>query len=258
MSLKKSETLKFIRKVLKAYDAKIANQYVTPAEIASYNSGGSGAVNVFTGASASTAGTSGIVPPPAAGDNEKFLCGNGTWAAIEGGGANYPIASASNAGLMSAEDKQHLDALFLDTADLTDAVITVVGGKFCPSVDNMTDFNTYKDANLPYFDNRLKNVLEGKGGLNSTFEESGNSVTMQGGNAVLSYETTEVTAGYKHWFVSEGVNSVALGTENATIEFYYEPNYDEITKISESVAYVRRRDSRAKNSAWATKLFIKI
>jgi len=35
---------------------------------------------VFTGASASTAGTKGTVPAPAAGDEGKFLKGNGTWA----------------------------------------------------------------------------------------------------------------------------------------------------------------------------------
>ena len=251
MSLKKSETLKFIRKVLKAYDAKIANQYVTPAEIASYNSGGSGAVNVFTGASASTAGTSGIVPPPAAGDNEKFLCGNGTWAAIEGGGANYPIASASNAGLMSAEDKQHLDALFLDTADLTDAVITVVGGNFCPSVNTLEDFNANKNNNLPYFENRLKNIFLGSGGLNNDFVESGSVVTMQGGDAVLRYNPVNNAYNYTHFFLSEGVNSVICGTDGATVTVFYPEIGHEINKISESIAYIRRETQVSKNSSWS-------
>jgi hypothetical protein len=34
----------------------------------------------MTGATASTAGTHGLVPQPAAGDNNKFLRGDGTWA----------------------------------------------------------------------------------------------------------------------------------------------------------------------------------
>ena len=36
--------------------------------------------NVFGAASATAAGTSGLVPAPAAGSQAKFLCGNGTWA----------------------------------------------------------------------------------------------------------------------------------------------------------------------------------
>lgn len=40
-------------------------------------------VGVMTGATASTAGASGLVPVPAAGDQDKFLKGNGTWARID-------------------------------------------------------------------------------------------------------------------------------------------------------------------------------
>lgn len=39
--------------------------------------------DVFTGASAEAAGTSGLVPPPAAGDEKKYLCGDGSWATPE-------------------------------------------------------------------------------------------------------------------------------------------------------------------------------
>lgn len=49
----------------------------------------------FTGATGSAAGAHGLVPAPAAGDQTKFLCGNGTWAT-----ASYtlPKASASTLG----------------------------------------------------------------------------------------------------------------------------------------------------------------
>lgn len=55
----------------------------------------------MTGASAGYAGTSGLVPTPAAGDNEKFLCGDGTWQTVSGGGgttytATSPIEITSN------------------------------------------------------------------------------------------------------------------------------------------------------------------
>ena len=37
------------------------------------------AVEVMTGATATTAGTAGLVPAPAVGDNDKFLCGDGSY-----------------------------------------------------------------------------------------------------------------------------------------------------------------------------------
>lgn len=40
------------------------------------------AIGVMTGATASTAGKSGLVPVPVAGDNNKFLCGDGTWSQV--------------------------------------------------------------------------------------------------------------------------------------------------------------------------------
>ena len=44
----------------------------------------------MTGAGASTAGEKGMVPAPAAGDNTKFLRGDGTWASA-GGAASVTV-----------------------------------------------------------------------------------------------------------------------------------------------------------------------
>ena len=44
--------------------------------------------NVFVGASSSVAGSKGLVPAPAIGDDAKFLKGDGTWAAAGGGSNN--------------------------------------------------------------------------------------------------------------------------------------------------------------------------
>lgn len=45
-------------------------------------------VPVMTGAGASAAGAAGLVPAPAAGDNEKYLRGDGTWQTVESGGGS--------------------------------------------------------------------------------------------------------------------------------------------------------------------------
>lgn len=50
----------------------------------------------FDGADASTAGTAGLVPAPAAGDNTKFLSGDGTWKTVSL--YDLPIASANTLG----------------------------------------------------------------------------------------------------------------------------------------------------------------
>ena len=63
---------------------------------------------VFTAASASAAGSTGLVPQPAAGKQGQFLRGDGQWATPTD--TKYGNATTSAAGLMSAADKTHLDA----------------------------------------------------------------------------------------------------------------------------------------------------
>lgn len=61
------------------------------------------------GATASAAGTSGLVPAPTAGKQTSFLRGDGTWAVPTD--TKYSVATASANGLMSKEDKVVLDDL---------------------------------------------------------------------------------------------------------------------------------------------------
>ena len=65
--------------------------------------------NDFTGASDSVAGASGLVPAPAAGNNDEFLRGDGTWATPKD--TTYSNATTSTAGLMSSQDKTKLDGI---------------------------------------------------------------------------------------------------------------------------------------------------
>ena len=48
----------------------------------------------MTGATAQAAGTGGTVPGPAAGDNTKFLRGDGTWATPSAGGSAFRVSTA--------------------------------------------------------------------------------------------------------------------------------------------------------------------
>ena len=54
---------------------------------------------VFTGATSVAGGAAGKVPAPSAGDENKFLCGNGTWTAIAGGGSSGGSSGVSYIGV---------------------------------------------------------------------------------------------------------------------------------------------------------------
>lgn len=65
--------------------------------------------SAMTGATSSAAGTSGLVPAPDAGNQGKFLKGDGTWATPTN--TTYSNATQSARGLMSAADKTKLDGI---------------------------------------------------------------------------------------------------------------------------------------------------
>ena len=71
----------------------------------------------FTGASASAVGASGLVPAPAAGDQVKFLCGDGTWKTTPDTDTTYEVATSTEDGLMSAADKAKLDSIQSDSTN---------------------------------------------------------------------------------------------------------------------------------------------
>ena len=54
---------------------------------------------ILGGATASVAGSAGIVPAPAAGDNEKFLCGDGTWQTVSSGSNGTVTQVTASSGL---------------------------------------------------------------------------------------------------------------------------------------------------------------
>ncbi len=77
----------------------------------------------FDGATASADGASGLVPKPEAGDQDKFLKGDGTWGTPQD--TTYSEATTTTAGLMSAADKAYLDSL-VSVISALDARITAL------------------------------------------------------------------------------------------------------------------------------------
>lgn len=77
--------------------------------------------SVMGAATASKAGTSGLVPAPPAGAHEKYLRGDGTYVAPEN--TTYSEATISESGLMSKTDKAKLDGMAEATTADIDSII---------------------------------------------------------------------------------------------------------------------------------------
>lgn len=67
------------------YDVAVVNQNLDDID-AQMHQNEVAATMPFVGADSSTNGEKGIVPRPLAGDEENFLCGDGTWKPVQGGG----------------------------------------------------------------------------------------------------------------------------------------------------------------------------
>ena len=82
--------------------------------------------STMTGASSGTAGTSGLVPAPAAGDESKVLSGAGTWVTQSGGGSTY---TAGNGISIDANDEISIDtsvvAELSDLPTVNDGTLTI-------------------------------------------------------------------------------------------------------------------------------------
>lgn len=81
------------------------------------------------GATADAAGTHGLVPAPAAGNQGKYLRGDGTWQTPTN--TTYNAATTTTAGLMSAADKSKLDGIAQNANNYVHP--TTSGNKHIPS-----------------------------------------------------------------------------------------------------------------------------
>lgn len=77
--------------------------------------------NAMTGATSGAAGTAGIVPAPAAGDDTKFLKGDGTWASVSAGGGgvligyiNYTSSTVPSGNISVYTDTTYTTAISAD------------------------------------------------------------------------------------------------------------------------------------------------
>lgn len=82
--------------------------------------------SAMTGADGTNAGTSGLVPAPAATDNTKFLRGDGTWATA-GGGSSLP-SQTGNSGKFLTTDGTDASWATVSVPTVNDSTITITQG----------------------------------------------------------------------------------------------------------------------------------
>ena len=114
----------------------------------------SGAYTHFTGATASTDGVQGLVPGPLAGDEGKFLQGDGTWGTPTDttytAGTNVQISSGN---VISATDTTYTAGAGLDLADTTFSVdTTIIQEKLTAGANVSISGNTISATDTTYSD----------------------------------------------------------------------------------------------------------
>ena len=146
--------------------------------------------SAMTGATSSTAGTKGLVPAPAIGDQTKFLCGDGTWQTAGGGGSSS-LAGLSDVTITSPTNSQPLTYDNVNSKWVNGGVIPTANG----GTGNADGYI--------------------RTGLNATYPYSGQYSTQEGqytyGAGSCSHaegQTTEARGDYSH---SEGRYTKAIG-----------------------------------------------
>lgn len=105
--------------------------------------------SVMTGASTSAAGTAGFIPAPAAGEQESFLAGDGTWKAAENNKVTQTVISDD------AEYPLILAIKANQTSSTTDGVCFATSAKFNPVTKTLT-LDKFKGALIGNADSATK------------------------------------------------------------------------------------------------------
>lgn len=139
--------------------------------------------SVMGAASSSAAGTSGLVPAPAAGKQSSFLRGDGTW--VVPTNTTYSAATTSAAGLMSASDKSKLDGI-TSSADAVSFSQTQTSGT---KIGAITINGTATDIYSPTIPTSLKNPNA------LTIQANGTSLGTYDGSAAKTFNLTYSNVG---------------------------------------------------------------
>lgn len=163
-------------------------------------------VGDMTGATAGTAGTHGLVPAPAAGDQDKTLHGDGSWRVNS---ADLPQVFGSSSGPIITL----ADAADYAASDLVIDIDPVQSGSGDPAPDNIRPISGWTGANISIGGENIYNQ---------------NNITASGGGRV-----TVTAIGDKSLRVSTGTNGVSYAASIQQLSNYnLEPNARYVVKAT--------------------------
>ena len=148
-------------------------------------------IETMTGATANSAGASGTVPQPAAGDHEKFLRGDGTWAEPSGGG-NADFSEEALARINDAFEETHdFEARYAGAPFGADDIFKLDLSHLVPDISQIpskTAVSPFGEGNITGLD--LSTLVDG-----TNFEYGENNSCIQNGSA--SYHVNNgISRGY--------------------------------------------------------------
>ena len=194
--------------------------------------------DVMGGATSTVAGTSGLVPASAAGDQDKFLRADGTW--VVPTNTTYSVATTSANGLMSSAMVTKLNGIATGATKVVES--TVSGWGFTKNTGTVTSVTLTQGTGI-------------------TVSNSGTAITTTGSRTItLNTATTSTIGGIKIGKDNSGY-SVTAGTSSISADVTSGKYYAvEIDKDDKAFVYVPWTDNNTKNTAGSTnsssKLFL--
>lgn len=149
----------------------------------------------FTGASAGTAGTNGLVPAPAAGDQDKYLKADGTWASVAGA-TLYSSTGQNTDGAMT--QKATTDAL-ADKADTSSLAAVATSGSYT-DLSNKPTIPTVNNATL---------TIQKNGTTVKTFTANASSNVTCNITTDVTSTTSQLDVGTWHFYYYAFTNSTS-------------------------------------------------
>lgn len=207
-------------------------QTVTPANIGAAAS--SHTHSAMKGATSSAAGAAGLVPAPAAGDQEKFLRADGTWQEAGGGGGTSGIyvgtcdtdaATAEKAVTVDGDFNLKVGAIvmvrFKNTNTATTSYNGSTTGYITLNVNNTGAYEIYAEGhdvngNAPYYAKCRYNECGGVAGVYIMYMFNGTYWVMLGNSSINnSMQSYDGTAYFSHLHMAKVNTTTAASSESS-------------------------------------------